>query len=57
MSLPVNLEGLVGNRGKVFGLDHFGYSAPASVLDEKFGFNGENVFEQVMKLIKQTVEK
>jgi|TARA_B110000046_G_scaffold185739_1_gene228975 transketolase len=53
--LPVNLEGLVGNRGKVFGLDHFGYSAPASVLDEKFGFNGENVFEQVMKLIKQTV--
>ena len=55
--LPVNLEGLVGNNGKVFGLDHFGYSAPASVLDEKFGFNGENVFEQVMKLIKQTVEK
>jgi transketolase len=53
--LPVNLEGLVGNNGKVFGLDHFGYSAPASVLDEKFGFNGENVFEQVMKLIKQTV--
>jgi transketolase len=53
--LPVNLEGLLGNNGKVFGLDHFGYSAPASVLDEKFGFNGENVFEQVMKLIKQTV--
>lgn len=50
--LPINLEGLVGNNGTVFGLDHFGYSAPASVLDEKFGFNGENVFEQVQQLLK-----
>jgi len=50
--LPVNLEGLVGNNGKVFGLDHFGYSAPASVLDEKFGFTGENVFNQVTELLK-----
>ncbi len=50
--LPVNLEGLVGNTGKVFGLDHFGYSAPATVLDEKFGFTGENVFKQVTELLK-----
>ncbi|MBI9039820.1 transketolase [Lutibacter sp.] len=50
--LPVNLEGLVGNNGKVFGLDHFGYSAPATVLDEKFGFTGENVFNQVTELLK-----
>lgn len=50
--LPVNLEGLVGNKGKVFGLDHFGYSAPATVLDEKFGFTGENVFKQVIELLK-----
>ncbi len=51
--LPINLEGLVGSNGKVFGLDHFGYSAPASVLDEKFGFNGENVFEQVKQLLNK----
>jgi transketolase len=50
--LPVNLEGLVGANGKVFGLDHFGYSAPASVLDEKLGFTGENVFKQVIELLK-----
>lgn len=50
--LPVNLQGLVGSRGKVFGLDHFGYSAPATVLDEKFGFTGENVFNQVIELLK-----
>ncbi|WP_372757986.1 transketolase family protein [Mariniflexile sp.] len=50
--LPVNLQGLVGNNGKVFGLDHFGYSAPANVLDEKFGFTGENVFNQDTELLK-----
>ena len=50
--LPVNLEGLIGNNGKVFGLEHFGYSAPATVLDEKFGFTGENVFKQVTELLK-----
>ncbi|MCD6346754.1 MAG: transketolase [Bacteroidales bacterium] len=47
--LPVTLRGLVGVNGKVVGLDHFGYSAPASVLDEKFGFTTENVFINVMK--------
>ncbi len=39
--LSVNLEGLVGNDGIVHGVNHFGYSAPASVLDEKFGFTPE----------------
>ena len=45
--LPVNLEGLVGDNGKVFGLDHFGYSAPANVLDEKFGCTGEKEFSKI----------
>ena len=51
--LPINLEGLVGPKGKVFGLDHFGYSAPAQVLDEQFGFTGQNVFEQVKQFLNQ----
>ena len=50
--LPVNLEGLVGEKGKVFGLDHFGYSAPANVLDDKFGFTGEKVSKQVLEYLK-----
>ena len=50
--LPVNLEGLVGDAGKVFGLDHFGYSAPATVLDDKFGFTGEKVSQQVLEYLK-----
>ena len=49
--LPVTLQGLAGPRGKVFGLTHFGYSAPFKVLDEKFGFTGDNVFEQVSKFL------
>lgn len=45
--LPVTLEGLVGDNGKVFGLESFGYSAPYKVLDEKLGFTAENVYKQV----------
>ena len=47
--LPVTLQGLVGTRGKVVGLEHFGYSAPYKVLDEKFGYTGENVFNKVVE--------
>ena len=49
--LSVNMQGLVGPHGKVFGVDHFGYSAPAKVLDEKLGFTGENVLKQVLELL------
>ncbi len=49
--LPVTLQGLVGANGKSVGLDHFGYSAPASVLDEKFGFTAENVVKEVEALL------
>ncbi len=46
--LPVTLRGLVGPGGKVFGLESFGYSAPFKVLDDMLGFNGENVYKQVL---------
>jgi len=51
--LPSGLQQIAGPRGKVFGLDHFGYSAPAGVLDEKFGFTPENVFRQVEAYLKE----
>ncbi len=50
--LPVNLQGLAGSRGVVWGLNHFGHSAPYKVLDEKFGFTGDHVFELVCKMLK-----
>jgi transketolase len=45
--LPVALQGLVGPKGKVWGVTTFGYSAPYKVLDEKFGFTADNVYSQV----------
>ncbi len=50
--LPATLENLVGAKGTVYGLDHFGYSAPAKVLDEKFGFSAEFLKEKVLAFLK-----
>ncbi|MEZ4827934.1 MAG: transketolase [Bacteroidia bacterium] len=49
--LPATLQGLVGPYGKVVGLDHFGYSAPFEVLDEKLGYTAENVFNQAVEML------
>ena len=49
--LPVNLQGLVGANGKIWGLESFGFSAPYKVLDEKLGFNAENVYNQVKSML------
>lgn len=49
--LSVTMQGLVGVRGKVWGLNHFGYSAPYTVLDKKFGFTAENVQKQVLEML------
>ena len=51
--LSITLRGLVGENGKIHGLDHFGYSAPFKVLDEKFGYNGKAVYEEVKALINK----
>ena len=50
--LSVNLRGLVGEEGFIHGFDHFGYSAPFKVLDEKFGYNGTCVAAEVKNLLK-----
>jgi transketolase len=49
--LPVVLQGFTGNNGFIYGVDHFGYSAPAHVLDEKFGFYKENIYKEVCKFL------
>ena len=49
--LPVTLQGLVGEKGRIHGLDHFGYSAPYKVLDEKFGYNAATVAAEVKALL------
>jgi len=49
--LPVTLQGLVGNAGKIWGMESFGFSAPYKVLDEKLGFTGINVYNQVKEML------
>ncbi len=48
--LPCTLAEVVGSEGKIWGLESFGYSAPYKVLDEKLGFNAENVYRQVKEM-------
>lgn len=49
--LPTTIEGLVGANGKIWGLNSFGFSAPYKVLDEKLGFNAQNVYNQVKEFL------
>jgi transketolase len=41
-----------GLKGLVFGIDHFGASAPAEVLAKEFGFTVDNVVAQIQKRFK-----
>ena len=45
--LPQSLRMIAGFNGPVFGLERFGASAPYKVLDEKFGFTPEAVYNTV----------
>lgn len=49
--LPVVFEGLAGDTGRIFGLNHFGHSAPFKVLDEKFGFTPEAVYSEIKQYL------
>ena len=49
--LPVTLEGLVAGDGFVWGMNSFGFSAPYTVLDQKLGYTGQNVYDQVKKIL------
>ncbi len=49
--LPSTLLPIVGTQGRIYGLDHFGASAPYKVLDEKFGFTAANILDQVKAFI------
>ena len=51
--LPSTLRPVVGSQGFIYGLNHFGASAPYKVLDEKFGFTPQAVLEQVKQYLGQ----
>ncbi|MEP6505936.1 MAG: transketolase C-terminal domain-containing protein, partial [Betaproteobacteria bacterium] len=46
-------ERYVGQAGDAIGIDHFGASAPAKVLLEKFGFSADNVVARARSLLNR----
>ncbi len=44
-------ERYVGSNGRIISIDHFGASAPAKILFEKFGFTVENVLAKARELL------
>ena len=50
--LPSTLRRVVPT-GTIYGLNHFGASAPYKVLDEKFGFTPENVAKSIIAALKR----
>ncbi len=49
--LPSTLRRVVPT-GTIYGLDHFGASAPYKVLDEKFGFTADQVAARILDALK-----
>ena len=50
--LPSTLQSVVGASGRIYGMARFGASAPYKVLDEKFGFTTDNIYNEVTKFLK-----
>lgn len=44
---------LAGSKGRIFGLEQFGYSAPAEILETHFGFTPQNIAKEVMNLLDE----
>lgn len=54
--LPMTLAPVMcGCNSRIYGMERFGSSAPAKVLDEKFGYTPEHIFEQVKLFLASKV--
>ena len=53
--LPMTLKGLVGPFGEVFGMESFGFSAPAKVLDEKLGYIPEAIAKKIVDYLEKAI--
>ena len=51
--LPAALWPVMSGRYEVMGLERFGASAPAKVLEEKFGYTPEAVTARIRKFLKK----
>jgi transketolase len=51
--LPSTFQNLAGSKGRVFGLEQFGYSAPANILEAHFGFTPQNIVKEVIYFLDE----
>ncbi len=53
VGVSLGWERWVGDEGAVMGLDHFGASAPAGTIFERFGFTTDRVVETGRKVVRE----
>lgn len=53
MASPMGWDRYVGDTGEVLAIDHYGASAPASIIMENFGFTVENVVSRVKAMLDE----
>ncbi|HEX5149101.1 MAG TPA: transketolase [Candidatus Limnocylindrales bacterium] len=52
IGVPLGWERWVGDEGAIVGLDHFGASAPAGTIFERFGFTVERVTDVARRVVR-----
>jgi hypothetical protein len=53
IGVSLGWERWVGDEGAIIGLDHFGASAPAGTIFEKFGFTAERVADVGRRVVRE----
>jgi transketolase len=52
VGVSLGWERWVGDEGAIIGLDHYGASAPAGTIFERFGFTGDRVADIARKVVR-----
>jgi transketolase len=52
IGVPLGWERWVGDEGAIIGLDHYGASAPAGTIFEKFGFTADRVADVARRVVR-----
>jgi len=53
IGVPLGWERWVSDEGAIIGLDHYGASAPAGTIFEKFGFTAERVTDVARRVVRE----
>jgi transketolase len=51
--VPMGWDRYVGPQGVMYGIDHFGASAPYKVLMEQWGFTGPAIAQRALEMLAE----